>query len=142
MKYGAKEKPLKTKRMFASFSYYNLMARKHFVHSVIVLGSKGYGVGGVEEILDQALMIPRVFGGWKTMEKKPKLMARAGLCSSQRHGSTMTNVMKSDLPNMVWDLMQANHQYGAPSIDKSHHVPQLIEGFPTEQLDLKDSRKE
>ena len=65
------------------------------------------------------------------MGKKLKIMA-----------STMTNAMKSDLPDMVQDAMQENHQNGAPSIDKSHHVPQLIEGFPTEQLDLKDSRKE
>ena len=61
--YSAKENPLKTKRLFASFSYYKLKARKHFVHYVFGLGSKGYGVGGVEEVLDQALMILRVFGG-------------------------------------------------------------------------------
>ena len=61
--YRAKEKPLKTKRLCASFSYYKLKARKHFVHYVFGLESKGYGVGGVEEILDQALMILRVFGG-------------------------------------------------------------------------------
>ena len=50
--YRAKEKPLKMKRLFASFSYYKLRARKHFVHYVIGLGGKGYGVGGVQEILD------------------------------------------------------------------------------------------
>ena len=61
--YRAKEKSLKTKRFFASFSYYKLKARKHFVHHVFGLGSKGYGVGGVEEILDQALMILRVLVG-------------------------------------------------------------------------------
>ena len=53
MKYEAKEKPLKTKRLFASVTYYKLKARKHFVHYVIGLGSKGYIVGGVKEILDQ-----------------------------------------------------------------------------------------
>ena len=58
MKYEAKEKPLKTKRLFASVTYYKLQARKHFVYYVIGLGSKGYRVGGVEEILDKALMIP------------------------------------------------------------------------------------
>jgi len=63
MKYEAKEKPLKTKRLFASVTYYKLQARKHFVYYVIGLGSKGYRVSGVKEILDQALMIPRVFGG-------------------------------------------------------------------------------
>ena len=61
--YSAKENPLKTKRLFASFSYYKLKARKHFVHYVFGLGSKGYRVGGIEEILNQVLMIPRVFGG-------------------------------------------------------------------------------
>ena len=61
--YRAKEKSLKTKRLFASFSCYKLKAREHFVHYVFGLGSKGYGVGGVEEILDQALMILKVFGG-------------------------------------------------------------------------------
>ena len=48
------------KILFASFSYYKLKARKHFVHYVFGLGSKGYRVSGVEEILDQALMILRV----------------------------------------------------------------------------------
>ena len=48
-------------------------------------------------------MIPRVFGGWKTMGKKPKLMARVGLRSSQCHGSTMVNAMKSDLSDMIWE---------------------------------------
>ena len=62
MKYRAKGKPLKMKRLFASFSYYKLKARKHFVHYVFGLGSKDYGVGGVEEIIDQTLMILRVFG--------------------------------------------------------------------------------
>ena len=80
--YRAKEKPLKMKRLFATFSYYKLKVRKHFIHYVFGLGSKGYGVGGVEEVLDQALMILRVFGGWKTMGKKLKLVARASLHSS------------------------------------------------------------
>ena len=55
--YRAKEESLKMKRLFASLSYYKLKAEKHFIHCVFGLGSKGYGVGGVEEILDQALMI-------------------------------------------------------------------------------------
>ena len=87
--------------MFASFSYYKLKAVEHFIHYVIGLGSKGYGVGSVEEVLNQALVIPRVFGGWKTMGKKQKLVARVGLWSNQRHGSTMMNAMKSDLPDMA-----------------------------------------
>ena len=55
------------KRLFASFSYYKLKAREHFLHYVFGLGSEGYGVGGVEEVLDQVLMVLRVFGGWETM---------------------------------------------------------------------------
>ena len=52
MKYRAKEKPLKTKRLFDRFSYYKLKVREHFIHYVIGLASKGYGISGVEEILD------------------------------------------------------------------------------------------
>ena len=110
------------KKLFASFYYYKLKAGEHFIHYVIGLGSKGYGVGGIEEILNQALMIPRVFGGWKTMGKKSKLVARASLRNSQCHGSTMTNTMKSNLSDMVWDVMQANHRHGTPGIDESYHV--------------------
>ena len=50
--YRAKEKPLGTKILFASFSYYKLKDREHFVHYVFGLGRKGYGFGGVEEVLD------------------------------------------------------------------------------------------
>ena len=93
------------KRLFASFSYYKLKAIKHFVHYVFGQGSKGYGVGGIEEILDQALMILRVFGGWETMGKKLKFMARASLHNSQCHGSTMTNTVKGNLSDAVWDIV-------------------------------------
>ena len=58
-----KEKSLKTEKLFANITYYKLQARKHFVYYIIDLGSKGYRVGGIEEILDQVLMILRVFGG-------------------------------------------------------------------------------
>ena len=78
----AKEKPFQTKRLFASFSYCKLKDREHFVHYVFSLGSKGYGVGGVEEVLDQALMVLRVFSGWETMGKKSKLVARTSLRDS------------------------------------------------------------
>ena len=61
--YRAKEESLKTKILFTSFSYYKLKAREHFVHYVFGLGSKGHGVGSVEEVLDQALMVLRVFDG-------------------------------------------------------------------------------
>ena len=57
------KKPLKTKKFFASSSYYKLKVGKHFIHYVFGRGSKGYGVGGIGEILDQALMILKVFGG-------------------------------------------------------------------------------
>ena len=60
MKYEAKEKPLKTNRLFANITYYKLQARKHFGYYIIGLGSKGYRVGGTKEILDRALMIPRL----------------------------------------------------------------------------------
>ena len=53
------------------------------------------------------------------MGKKLKIVARAGLCSSQRHGSTMMNAMKSDFSNAVRDVMLVNHQNGAPGIDES-----------------------
>ena len=69
--------------MFASFSYYKLKDREHFVHYVFGLGSEGYRVGGVQEVLDQALMVLRVFGGWETMGKKSKLVARVSLRNSQ-----------------------------------------------------------
>ena len=46
------KKPLKMKKLFASLSYYKLKAEKHFIHCVFGLGSKGYGVGGVEEIIN------------------------------------------------------------------------------------------
>ena len=122
MKYKAKEKSLETKKLFTNVTYYKLQARKHFVYYIIGLGSKGYRVGGVEEILDQALMIPRVCCGWKTMGKKPKLVAGTGLRSNQRHSSTMMNDRQSDLPNTVRDVMQANHWDGASGIDESHRV--------------------
>ena len=51
-KYKAKEKSLKMKRLFASFSYYKLKAREHFVHYAFGLGSKGYEGGSVKEVLD------------------------------------------------------------------------------------------
>ena len=46
------KRPIKTKKLFASFSYYKLKAEEHFIDYVLGLGSKGYGVGGIKEILD------------------------------------------------------------------------------------------
>ena len=97
--------PIETKKLFASFSYYKLKAGEHFIHYVFGLGSKGYGVGDVEEILDQALMILKVFGGWKTIGKKSKLVSRASLHDSQCHGSTMTNTMESNIFDTIWDVV-------------------------------------
>ena len=109
MKYGTKEKSLKMEKLFANITYYKLWARKHFGYYIISLGNKGYGVSSAEEILNQALIIPRVRRGWKTMGKEPKFVARMGLRRSQHHGGTMANAMQSKLPDTVRDVMQANH---------------------------------
>ena len=106
--YKAKEKPFRTKRLFASFSYCKLKDREHFVHYIFSLGCKGHGVGGVEEVLDQVLMVLRVFGGWETMGKKLKLVTRVSLRNSQCHGSSMMNTMKGNFSGVVWDIVQAN----------------------------------
>ena len=89
-------------------TYYKLRTRKHFAYYIIGQGVKGYTVGSAHEVLNQALMLPRVHYVRKTMGKKPKIMARTGLCSSHRHGSTMMNAMKGDLPDTIRDVMQAN----------------------------------
>ena len=120
--YKAKEKPFRMNGLFASFSYCKLKDREHFVHYVFGLESKGYGVGSVEEISDQALMVLGMVGGWKTMGKKSKLMTRAGLRNSQCHGSAMMNTVKGNLSDMVWDVVQANHQHGTPGVDKSCRI--------------------
>ena len=52
MRIGQKGESLQMKRLFASFSYYRLRAKEHFVHNVFGLGSKSYGVGSVEEVFD------------------------------------------------------------------------------------------
>ena len=101
----AKEESLKTKKLFASFSFYKLRVGEHFVHYAFGLESKGYRVGGAEEVLDQALMVLRVFGGWEAMGKKSKLVTRAGLCNSQCHGSTMMNTMEGNFSDAVWDII-------------------------------------
>ena len=105
-----------------NITYYKLQTRKHFAYYIVGQSIESYRVGGVHKIFNQVLMFPRVHCVWKTMRKKPKIIARMGLCSSQCHGGTMTNAMKSHLSETVWDVMQANHQNGAPSIDKSHRM--------------------
>ena len=49
-------------KLFANITYYKLRAGKHFGYYIIGLGDEGYRVGGIREILDQALIIPRVSG--------------------------------------------------------------------------------
>ena len=122
MKYEAKENHSRRRNCLLNITYYKLWARKHFGYYIIGLGNKGYGVGGAEEILNQVLMIPRVRHGWKTVGKKSKFVAETGLRSSQCHGGTMMNAMQGDLPNMVWDVVQANYQDDAFGIDESCHV--------------------
>ena len=46
------KKPIKTKKLFVSFSYYKLKVEEHFIHFVPALGSKGYEIGSMKEILD------------------------------------------------------------------------------------------
>jgi hypothetical protein len=62
-------------------------------------------------------MIFRTIGHWKTMGKKLKLVSRVDLRHSQSNSSTMMDTMKGDLPGMIWNLVQANHQYGNPGVD-------------------------
>ena len=63
MKYEAKEKSLKTETLFTNITYYKQRAGKHFGYYIIDLGNKGYGVGSADEMLNQALMIPKVHHG-------------------------------------------------------------------------------
>ena len=56
-------------------TYYKLRAGKHFAYYIIGQGVESYRVAGAHEILNQALMLPRVHYVRKTMGKKPKIMA-------------------------------------------------------------------
>ena len=56
------------------------------------------------------------------MGKEPKLVAKMGLCRSQCHGGAMTNAMQSDLPNTVWDVVQADRRDSTSGIDEPHRV--------------------
>ena len=122
MKYEAKEKHSRRGNCLLNITYYKLRAGKHFAYYIISLGIESYRVGSAREIFNQALMILRVRHAWKTMRKKTKIVARAGLCNRQRCGSTMMNAMESNLPDTVWNVMQADYQNGAPGIDKSHRM--------------------
>ena len=63
MKYEVKENHSRWRNCLLNITYYKLQPRKHFGYYVIGLGNKGYGVGGAEEILNLAVMIPRVCRG-------------------------------------------------------------------------------
>ena len=65
MKYEAKENHSRWRNSLLNITYYKLRAGKHFGYYIIGLGNKDYGVGSAGEILDQALMIPRVRHGWE-----------------------------------------------------------------------------
>ena len=103
-------------------TYYKLWAKRHFAYYIIGQGVEGHGVSDAKEILSQTLMIPRVHRIRKTVRKKPKIVARMSLCGSQRHGSTMTDAMKSDLPDAIRDVIQANYWDNTSGIDKSCRV--------------------
>jgi len=122
MKYETKEDHSRQGNCLLKITYYKLRARKQFAHYIIGQSIEGCRVGSAREFLNQTLMI---LGGHcirETMRKKPKIVTRAGLCSSQHCGSTMANTMESNLPDVVWNVMQTDYQNGTPGIDKSHHM--------------------
>ena len=63
MKYATKENLVRQRNCLLNIISYKLRAGKHFGYYIIGLGNKGYGVGGAEEIFNQALMVPRVCRG-------------------------------------------------------------------------------
>ena len=102
--------------------YLRLFTPKQFAHYIIGQSIESYRIGSAKEFLNLTLMI---LGGHyirETTRKKPKILTRAGLCSSQHCGSTMANTMESNLPDVVWNVMQTDYRNGAPSIDKSRRV--------------------
>ena len=105
MKHKKKGNHSKQESCLLSATYYKLRSGKYFAYYIIGQGIKSYRVGSAHKILNQALMLPRVRYVSKTVGKKPKIMAQTGLCSSQHHGSTMTNTMKSNLPDMIRDVL-------------------------------------
>ena len=105
-----------------NIAYYKLWAGKHFAYYVIGQDVEGHGVGGAKETLSQALTIPRVYCVWETMRKKPEIVAKLGLCSSRCCGGTITDAMKSDLPDAVRGVVQADHRDSAFGMDKSHRL--------------------
>jgi len=117
-----RRKHLRQRNCLLNTAYYKLWAGKHFAYYVIGQGIEGHGVGGAKEILSQMLMIPRVHHIRKTMREKPKIVAGTSLCGSQRRGSTVTDAMKSDLPNAIRDVIQANYWDSTSGVNKSCRV--------------------
>ena len=122
MKYETKENHSRRGNCLLKITYYKLRAGKQFAHYIIGQSIESYRVGGTKEFLNQTLMILGRHCIRETMRKKPKIVTRAGLCSSQRYGNTMTNAMESNLPDVVWNVMQTDYQNGTTSIDKSRRV--------------------
>ena len=60
MKHETKENHSSQGSCLLNVTYYKLRAGKHFAYYIIDQGVEGYRVGGAKEILNQALMIPRV----------------------------------------------------------------------------------
>ena len=109
MKYETKENHSRRRSCLLNITYYKLCAGKYFAYYIIGQGVEDYRVGNARKILNQTLMLPRVRRVWKTVGKKTKIVARTGLYNSQCHGSTMMNAMKSDLPDAIQDVIQANY---------------------------------
>ena len=122
MKYETKENHSRRGNCLLKITYYKLWVGEQFAHYIIGQSIESYRAGGTTEFLNQTLMILGRHCIRETMRKKPKIVTRAGLCSSQRCGSTMANAMESNLPDAVWNVMQTDYQNGAPGIDKSHRV--------------------
>ena len=101
---------------------YKLRAEENHAYYVIGQGIKSYRIGDTHEILNQALLLPKVCCVWKTIGKKLKILARTGLGGSQCRGSAMTNAMVGNLPDTIRDVMQMNHRNDAPGIDKSSRM--------------------
>ena len=113
---------LRQENYLLNIAYCKLRAEENLAYYVIAQGIKSYRIGDTHEILNQKLLLPRVFYVWKTMGKKLKILAQTGLGGSQRRGNAMMDAMESNLPDTIRDVMQTNHQNGAPGIDKSCHM--------------------
>ena len=114
MKYKAKENHSRWRNCLLNITYYKLRAEKHFAYYIIGLGVESYRVGGAEEIINQALMIPRVAAAGKPWGRNRS--------SWPKRACTAANTMQSGLLNTVRDVVQANHRDGASGVDESRRV--------------------